>query len=91
MEALLVNAPVKKNNRHSRLAPPLGLLYIISTLRHSGYTAKIIDFNIDGLDIELLRSACSKGILKSLAFLPLQRPIPMLSRLPRPPRNWTPM
>jgi anaerobic magnesium-protoporphyrin IX monomethyl ester cyclase len=59
MDVLLVNAPVKKISRHASLAPPLGLLYIAATLKHAGYTVKIIDFNVGGLDLERLKEMAS--------------------------------
>lgn len=61
MDILLVNAPVKRKSRHSELAPPLGLLYIATFLRSAGYVTKIIDLNLEGVDLPQVRTALAQG------------------------------
>jgi len=50
MDILLVNASVKKMNRHARKTPPLGLAYIAAVLIGAGYSISAIDFNVSGFD-----------------------------------------
>lgn len=51
-EIVLVNAPVTKVSPHSKLALPLGLAYIASVLLKEGRSVKVIDFNINGLNLQ---------------------------------------
>lgn len=51
-DIVLVNAPVTKVSPHSKLAIPLGLAYIASVLLKEGRSVKVIDFNINGLNLQ---------------------------------------
>jgi radical SAM superfamily enzyme YgiQ (UPF0313 family) len=90
VEILLVNAPVKKKNRHASLAPPLGLLYITSTLRHSGFGAKIVDFNLDGLDMDLVRSVLQQAHPRILGISALTETYPNAVKIARAARELDP-
>jgi radical SAM superfamily enzyme YgiQ (UPF0313 family) len=90
MEALLVNAPVKKKDRHASLAPPLGLLYVTSTLRFAGYSAKIIDFNTNGLDLDLLKSTVQVLQPKILGISALTQTFPNAIRIAQAAKEVSP-
>lgn len=90
MEVLLVNAAVKKINRHASLAPPLGLLYITSTLRHAGHTVKIIDFNVDGLNLDLLRNTIQLLQPKVLGISALTETFPNAVRIAQAAKEVSP-
>jgi anaerobic magnesium-protoporphyrin IX monomethyl ester cyclase len=51
VQILLINAPVARSSPHSRLAPPLGLAYIASTLLLEGHEVSAVDFNVSGLNL----------------------------------------
>jgi len=61
LDILLVNAPVKRKSRHTKLTPPLGLLYIATVLRTAGYSVRIIDLNLEGVDLAQVRLLCEIG------------------------------